>query len=232
MNAVLTPARQRWLLGHYHYPIHHRVFELLVVGMFATVGWRFTWRVGAGVADEWRWWSLAPLLAAVVAAYALSDVLSGLVHRAFDTLGSPDTPIIGQKFVKPFRDHHDDPLAMTHGDPIAVNADNVFASLLLLAPTAWLLDERDHPIVGAFVLALLAGIVATNQIHKWCHTPTVPAFVARAQRLGVILSPGHHDVHHRPPHGTHYCITWGRMDAVVDLVGARRRSPAPDTTRG
>ncbi len=99
--------------------------------------------------------------------------------------------------------------------------------LLLLVPVALCVDERRHPLVGAFVLALLAGVVATNQIHKWCHTATVPGWVAWAQRRGLILAPEHHAVHHRPPHGTHYCITWGRMDAVVE----RLRRPGRARTR-
>lgn len=226
MSTAVTTDRQRWLLGHYDYPFSHRVFELAVVATFTAVVTRFGGAVVRGLVDAWHWWSLPAVVAAATAAYALSDVLSGLVHRSFDTLGSPDTPLIGQKFVRPFRDHHDDPQAMTHGDLIAVNGDNVFASLLLLVPVALLVDERRHPFVGAFVLALLAGIIATNQIHKWCHTPTVPTWVAWAQRRGLVLGPQRHAIHHRPPHGTHYCITWGRMDAVVErLRMPGRRQP-------
>jgi ubiquitin-conjugating enzyme E2 variant len=215
-----TPTR-RWLLGWYDYPVHHRVFEIAVVATFVGLAATFARRVVMGVTAGWTWWRLVALTVASVVAYAVSDLLSGLVHFAFDNLGSPDTPLIGQKFVKPFRDHHSDPQAMTHGDLIAVNGDNVFASLLLLVPSWLLLDAERHPYAATFVLALLGGVIATNQIHKWCHTPTVPAFVAFAQRHGLILSPEHHDVHHHPPFASHYCITWGRVDLVVDAVARR-----------
>ena len=227
-EPATAPPRERWLLGRYDYPVSHRVFEVVVVSVFAGFAATFVRRVVAALADGWSWWRLLPLLIAVVAAYGLSDLLSGLVHFAFDNLGSPDTPVIGQKFVKPFRDHHDDPAAMTHGDLIAVNGDNVFASLLLLVPAWFLVDVHRHPYASAFLLALLAGIVATNQIHKWCHTPSAPRWVRAAQRAGLILSPEHHDIHHRPPHRSTYCITWGRLDAVVNRVDAvtvgRRRA--------
>ena len=215
-----APPAERWLFGRYDYPVAHRVFELVVVGAFGTLAALFGRRVLTGLADGFAWWRPITVLACVVGAYALADLLSGLVHFVFDTLGSPDTPMIGQKFVRPFRDHHDDPAAMTHGDLVAVNGDNVFAALLLLTPAWFLVDARAHPHVGAFVLALLGGIIVTNQLHKWCHTPTVPAWVGAAQRRGLVLSPERHAIHHRPPYGTHYCITWGRLDRVVGAVAS------------
>ena len=217
-STLTTTPRQRWMLGRYDYPVSHRVFEVAVVATFAGFAIAFARRVVGALADGWTWVRVVPLIAAIAAAYGLADLLSGLVHFAFDNLGSPDTPVIGQKFVRPFRDHHDDPAAMTHGDLIAVNGDNVFASLLLLVPAWFLVDVDRHPFASAFLLALLAGIIATNQIHKWCHMRAVPRWVRAAQRSGLILSPAHHDVHHRAPHTTHYCITWGRLDAVVNRV--------------
>ena len=218
MSTVTTTPRERWMLGRYDYPVGHRVFEVAVVATFAGFAATFARRVVGALADGWTWVRVVPLIVVIAVAYGLADLLSGLVHFAFDNLGSPDTPVIGQKFVRPFRDHHDDPAAMTHGDLIAVNGDNVFASLLLLVPAWFLVDVDRHPFASAFLLALLAGIIATNQIHKWCHMRTVPRWVRAAQRSGLILSPEHHDVHHRPPHTTHYCITWGRLDAVVNRV--------------
>lgn len=226
-DAPAAPARQRWLLGRYDYPVSHRIFEVAVVATFAGFAATFGRRVVAALADGWRWWSVLTLAVVVTLAYALADLLSGLVHFAFDNLGSPETPVIGQKFVKPFRDHHADPAAMTHGDLIAVNGDNVFASLLILLPAWFALDVAEHAYGGAFLLALLAGIIATNQIHKWCHTSSVPAWVRTAQQRGLILSPRHHAVHHRAPHQRHYCITWGRLDRIVDRIGARATRGRP-----
>ena len=81
------------------------------------------------VADRFSFPVAMLVVGLVLAAYALSDLLSGIVHFLLDNFGSPETPMIGQKFVKPFRDHHVDPMEMTHGDFIAVNADNVFVCL-------------------------------------------------------------------------------------------------------
>lgn len=223
MATVTTRPNERWLLGRYDYPLIHRVIEVVVVIVFVAFATPFAWQVGLGLAERWQWWRLLWLVVVAIAAYALADLVSGVVHFAFDNLGSPDTPVIGQKFVRPFRDHHDDPRAMTHGDLIAVNGDNVLASLFLLVPTSFLLDVRRHPLGGAFVLTFIAGVIATNQIHKWCHMPEVPRWVRTAQRVGLILSPAHHDIHHRAPFREHYCITWGHVDVLLDRLTRRAR---------
>jgi ubiquitin-conjugating enzyme E2 variant len=169
--------------------------------------------------SHWLTWStLLPAAAAVAIGLAVADLFSGIVHFLFDQYGSPQTPVIGRKFVTPFRDHHDDPLAMTRGDFIAVNSDNLLICLPVLGLTLALADLRAHPYVGLFVLALVAPVAVTNQIHKWAHMKVVPASVRFAQRHGLILSVDHHDEHHHAPYNRHYCITFGRLDVVLDKV--------------
>ena len=155
---------------------------------------------------------------AVLAGLGVADFMSGVVHFLFDQLGSPETPIIGQKFVKPFRDHHDDPRAMTHGDFIAVNSDNLLICLPVLGATVAFGDVDRHPFIGVFVVAMVAAVAMTNQIHKWAHMPEVPAVVRAAQRSGLILSVRHHSGHHRAPFDRHYCITFGRLDVILDRL--------------
>jgi ubiquitin-conjugating enzyme E2 variant len=159
----------------------------------------------------------------LVVAYAVADLASGVVHFLLDNFGSPDTPIIGQKFVKPFRDHHDDPMAMTQGDFIAVNGDNVFVCLPVVVPAYLFLDVAAHPYVGVFLIGLVVGVIMTNQLHKWAHMPSVPAIVAAAQRHGVVLSNRHHNVHHSGRYDRNYCITWGRLDVVLNRFVLRKR---------
>ena len=80
-------------------------------------------------------------------------------------------------------------------------------------------------------IVLVTAVAFTNQFHKWAHMPVVPRPVAFAQRHGLILTVGHHDQHHAAPHDRHHCITFGRMDRVLDLVtvpwSARRRATHP-----
>jgi plasmanylethanolamine desaturase len=211
------------VLGTYDYPTSHRVFEFVSVGAFVFFAAAISRRVVVEVADRFSLPVALLIVVLLLAAYALADLLSGIVHFLFDNLGSPETPVIGQKFIKPFRDHHVDPMEMTRGDFIAVNADNVFACLPVLIPVFFFLDITEHPYVGVFLVGLVAGVIMTNQLHKWAHMPTVPRLVAAAQRRGVVLSKEHHAVHHSGGYDRNYCITWGYLDVVLNRFVALRK---------
>jgi len=228
-NATDGEPRVRWMFGSYDYPVSHRVLEVVSFSIFVVLGSITAWRVGASLGDHLGWGTSWLLPLAIAIGLGVADLMSGVVHFLFDQLGSPDTPVIGQKFVKPFRDHHDDPRAMTHGDFIAVNSDNLLICLPVLGATVALGDVDGHPFIGVFVVALVAAVAMTNQIHKWAHMPEVPRAVRFAQRHSIILSVRHHSGHHRAPFDRHYCITFGRLDVVLDRLTApfvRRRGEA------
>jgi ubiquitin-conjugating enzyme E2 variant len=212
------------VLGTYDYPTSHRLFELISVGTFIGFAAALTRLVVIEVGGRISFPTGVLIAAVVVAAYAAADLASGVVHFLLDNFGSPETPVIGQKFVKPFRDHHIDPMAMTRGDFIAVNADNVFVCLPVIVPAFFFLDTSRHPYAGVFVVGLVSGVIMTNQLHKWAHMPTVPRLVAAAQRRGIVLSKQHHSIHHSGKYDRNYCITWGRLDVLLNrLVTSRKR---------
>ena len=213
------------VLGTYDYPTSHRVFEFVSVGTFVFFAAAISRRVIVEVAARFSLPVALLIVVLLLAAYAVSDLLSGIVHFLLDNFGSPNTPVIGQKFVKPFRDHHVDPMEMTRGDFIAVNADNVFVCLPVLIPVFFFLDVTARPYIGVFLVGLVAGVIMTNQLHKWAHMPTVPRLVAAAQRKGVVLSKEHHAVHHSGGYDRNYCITWGYLDVVLNrFVTLRKRA--------
>jgi plasmanylethanolamine desaturase len=223
---------RRGFLGRYDYPTSHRVFELLSLASLLTLGAMFSRWVIAELGNRWSLAVAFVVVGLAVAAFALADLLSGVVHFLFDTVGSPDTPIIGQKFIKPFRDHHSDPLAMTRGDFVAVNADNFFVCLPVLTPAVTFLDVSEHPYLASFLLALMAPVLMTNQIHKWAHVPRAPRLVQLLQNRGLVLSIDHHDVHHSEPRNRNYCITWGAMDRVLNAcLSATSRRRVGTTSR-
>jgi plasmanylethanolamine desaturase len=234
-----SPLPKRRVLGRYDYPTSHRAFELVSFTVLIVLSVVFARLVVSELGHRWSPLVAATVCGLAVLAYAAADILSGVVHYVFDTVGSPDTPVIGQKFIKPFRDHHDDPLAMTRGDFVAVNADNFFVCLPALAPAVAFLDVGDHPYLASFLLALVAPVLMTNQIHKWAHVPHAPRIVRALQVRGLVLSNDHHDVHHNEPRNRNYCITWGAMDCLLNAVLRARQSPtrryrsrtAPGTAR-
>ena len=136
-----------------------------------------------------------------------------------DNLGTPDTPIIGGKFIKSFRDHHDDPEEMTRGDFVSVNADNFFVCLPVVIPVALWLDVGEHFHLATFLLVLVGFVIVTNEAHKWTHMPTVPRWLQWLQRHHVILRPENHRLHHTAPYDSNYCITSGVLNPVLERVG-------------
>jgi len=152
-----------------------------------------------------HWWS--PLV--VVTAGLAADLVSGLVHWTADTWFSETMPVLGRRFLRPFRVHHVNPDDFLKRDFVDCNGDvamlNIpFLSLALVIP--------DTTIGAAVSLALMTfSLVSlpTNQVHQWSHMPSPPAFVGWLQRHRVILSSDAHGSHHRAPYVANYCIATG-----------------------
>ncbi len=167
-------------------------------------------------------WAMA---AATPAAIAAADLVSGLAHWGCDTFFAEDTPVLGPFLITSFRNHHRDPLAIVGAGAIDNNSAASFAALPILAvgfvpgAPAWLQW-------GALVCALALSL--TNQIHAWAHAAHVPAPVRWLQRIGLLLSPEHHDLHHVSL-TTHFAITNGwtnpLLDAILFVTGAPRGRP-------
>jgi ubiquitin-conjugating enzyme E2 variant len=199
------------------YSRSHRAVEIIsILSVFGVLA-LFAIRIGRTVTTAGDWVSLT---IAALTGYLLADFISGVVHWAGDTIGDETTPFLGKNFVTPFRYHHVDPKDIALHDFIETNGNNC---IVVLAPLlgAFLLLPR-HTGYLFFACTLMAFlslfIVATNQFHKWAHSDTPPRAAVWLQRWGLILSPGHHDVHHARPHDRHYCITVGWMNPLLNRI--------------
>lgn len=173
----------------------------------------------------WRLWH-APALGAWAAVgagllgYLAADLVSGVVHWLGDTWGRTDFPVLGPAFIRPFREHHVDEKAITRHDFVETNGNNCLVSLPVAALALALpLGSAPGAFVAAFLGAMIFWVMATNQFHKWSHLDAPPRAVALLQRLGLVLQPAHHRVHHTPPFNRYYCITTGWMNAPLAWVG-------------
>ena len=162
------------------------------------------------------WWTPVAALLGLV----LADFVSGIVHWMADTWGSESTPWVGPRFVRPFRIHHTDPLAMLRGDFFETNGNTALLALpLLLAARALPPGNAACRFTAVFLVALCIFGFATNQIHKWAHMGEPPRVVRWLQRRGLILAPHHHDLHHAAPFATNYCITTGWCNGLLGSIG-------------
>ena len=176
-------------------------------------------RLTAGPWEPGQGWLIA---LAALAAWLAVDLLSGLVHWAFDTWGSVHTPLVGARYIRPFREHHWDPRAMTRHDFVETNGSSCVAALPLLMVAAWLpVDGRGEACGHALLIFIALGVVVTNQCHKWAHLPLerVPYPVRLAQRLRLILRPEDHIRHHVRPFDSHYCTAAGWLNQPLHAIG-------------
>lgn len=157
---------------------------------------------------------------ALVAGYAASDWGSGLAHWFCDTFFEEDTPVIGRVLIRPFREHHRDPMAMTRHGFLELNGNNclalipAFAAAVQFGPVA----PASAPLrfLLFFLIFFFLGIAVTNRLHGWAHASEASSIVRWLQARGWILSPERHARHHQPPYAQAYCVTHGWMNPLLD----------------
>jgi ubiquitin-conjugating enzyme E2 variant len=175
-------------------------------------------------------WGKAPPSAltvalALVGGYLAADLASGIVHFLADTIGSSSTPVLGRKFIAPFRTHHERPVEITEHDFLETNGDScLVAAMVLLATVLGTHADRGgaEAAWALFGLVLAGMVVLTTQFHKWAHAARAPRFARWLQRAGLILPPEEHAGHHEPPFNRRYCITSGILNPLLDGTGILR----------
>jgi ubiquitin-conjugating enzyme E2 variant len=164
----------------------------------------------------------------VIAAAALgADFASGLVHWTADTWFSETMPVLGRRFLRPFRVHHVDPHDFLRRDVIDCNGDVAMLNVPILAAALLVPVATQWGAVASLALTAFAVVsLPTNQVHQWAHMPAPPALVRWMQQRGIILSREAHARHHQEPHVTNYCIATGwcnRWLSAVDFFPACER---------
>jgi len=159
-------------------------------------------------------------LAALAAGALLADFGSGIVHWIADTWGSESLPVLGRRFLRPFRVHHVNPRDILRRDFIDLNGDVAMLTLPIFA-AAWLVPSSSEAgrLAAVLLFAFAATALPTNQIHQWAHRPDPPDLVAWLQQRGVILNRARHARHHTPPFVSNYCIATGWCNRALSAMG-------------
>jgi hypothetical protein len=143
------------------------------------------------------------LLAWALPAWLLADLVSGVVHCFGDTVGMPS-----------FREHHGDPIIMTHHSFLFRNTE-ILALGAALHPVLVALAPAAKPLFDVTVMLAMFS----NETHRWAHLrrvgKPVPAAVRRLQDWGLILTPARHARHHNGTFNTHFCIFAGVLDPIL-----------------
>ncbi len=194
----------------------HRLLEIAGITAFAALELWLAQRVWHAAAT---WQSAVTLALAALAGYLAADFGSGMAHWAFDRYGTEQTPVVGQNFIKPFREHHVDPKGMTLHDFVETNGNNCIATapVVALGLTANF-GSQTGLFAAMFCGSMSLFVFGTNQFHKWSHEDTPPAWVRGLQRAHLILGVAHHDKHHLAPFDRYYCITSGLLNPLLTRV--------------
>lgn len=208
-----------------------RITDALCFGAFAGLALVLAARVAGGVRAPS---DAALVLLAALGGWALSDLAAGVVHWFCDTFFDAETPGIGPAVIAPFREHHDDPLAITRRSFLEVNRTNYVAVLPVLALVVWRGDavpDGAAAVVPTGVLFLAVGIALTNQFHQWAHARRVPRLARWLQRVGLAIEPTRHARHHASGGACAFCVTTGWWNPVLDTLQVferlARRRPRP-----
>lgn len=184
-----------------------------VIAAYALVGLHISRLAEASAILHWY----LPLV--LVAAWVLSDLASGVVHWIADSWGSQQTPVVGPRFLRPFRVHHVDPEDILRRGFVGLNGDVAIITLpILLAVFAIPLTGGFGSVAALFIVSLSAVGLPTNQVHQWAHMPNPPRFIAWLQNRGFILSREEHVRHHTSPYAMNYCITNGWCNRALTKI--------------
>jgi len=167
---------------------------------------------------------LVPILVtAFIASQVVADFTSGFVHWAGDTWGTIETPYIGKSLILFFREHHVDPVHMTHRSFFVTNS-KPFAIIILFQVHLFftpILSLRIYWYLWFWIfLTVNAGL--SNQLHSYAHQPRCNKLIQFLQNWGIIISPRRHKVHHDNL-DLGYCISNGWLNPVLDSIGFWRK---------
>lgn len=208
LAAELDPERPLWM----------RALDVSAVGALACLLAIATVRLAVATSAGGTWWVLVP---ALLGAALCADLVSGVVHWTCDRFFSERTPLLGAMLIRPFREHHRDPLAITRHGFFELCGNNALAVVVpvLLLVVAGPPRTGARAIGGhAFVLFFAASVFATNLFHKWAHAGQIGRLAVWLQASGLILSPAAHARHHAGDFSRGYCVTTGWMNRPLDAL--------------
>lgn len=183
-----------------------------------------TWLASTWRSHDATWWGVG---LAVLCGIYCADLVSGLLHWAFDTWFNEHIGFV-RRMVLQVREHHVYPERIFDIHFSHDVGSLSWIALLLTAPIiGWAVFVADaasslaaYSILASCVFSAL--LVFMLETHKCGHRAHNPRYVRLLQRSGLLLSVSHHVRHHGGRRDFNYCIVNGWADRTLGRLGLFR----------